>query len=230
MRKVYLSFCFVLTAVLVLGSMAGCTTPNRKPSKDDEALSWAEEPVTPPNNGAIYQTGRDVSLFENPIARHVGDIVTIVLNENTAAKKSATTDTSKATTDTLPGMTLLGAAATLHGRPLLNNDINDATKFQGAGDSAQSNSLTGFVTVTVSKVLPNGNLYVRGEKYMELNQGSELIRLTGVVRPIDLAADNSIPSYKVGAAKISYVGKGALADANAQGWLSRFFNSPWTPF
>jgi flagellar L-ring protein precursor FlgH len=229
MRKVYLSFCVVLCAVLLIAVLSGCQT-SPKPAKEDDALSWAQEPEAPPSNGSIYQVGRDVALFENPVARHVGDIVTIILNEATAAKKSATTNTAKTTTDTLPGMTLLGAAAALHGRPLFNNDINDAAKFSGAGDSAQSNSLTGYISATVVRVLPNGNLFVRGEKYIELNQGSELMRLTGVIRPIDLAPDNSVPSLKVGAAKISYVGKGALADANAQGWLSRFFNSPWTPF
>ena len=228
MRKVYLSLCAVLFGVLILAALSACQTS--KPPKEDAQLSWAMEPVAPASNGAIYQVGRDVALFENPVARHVGDIVTIVLNESTAAKKSATTNTAKTTTDTLPGMTLLGAAATLHGVPLLSNNINDAAKFAGEGDSAQSNSLTGYITATVTRVLPNGNLYVIGEKLIGINQGSEYVRISGVVRPIDLAPDNSIPSLKVGAARISYGGKGALADANAQGWLSRFFNSPWTPF
>src|SRR6202048_1490585 len=108
MRKVYLSFCVVLCAVLWLAPLSGCQTG--KPLKDkDEQLSWAQEPVPPASNGAIYQVGRDVALFENPVARHVGDIVTIVLSESTAAKKSATTTTAKTTTDTLPGLTLLGA-------------------------------------------------------------------------------------------------------------------------
>jgi flagellar L-ring protein precursor FlgH len=228
MRKVYFSFCAILFGVLTLAVLSACQAP--KPPKEDAQLSWAMEPVAPASNGAIYQVGRDVALFENPVARHVGDIVTIVLNESTAAKKSATTNTAKTTTDTLPGMTLLGAAATLHGRPLLSNNIDDAAKFAGEGDSAQSNSLTGYITATVTRVLPNGNLYVLGEKLIGINQGSEYVRISGVVRPIDLAPDNSIPSLKVGAARISYGGKGALADANAQGWLSRFFNSPWTPF
>jgi flagellar L-ring protein precursor FlgH len=228
MRKVYVSFCAVLFGVLILAALAACQAS--KPPKEDAQLSWAMEPVAPASNGAIYQVGRDVALFENPVARHVGDIVTIVLNESTAAKKSATTNTAKTTTDTLPGMTLLGAAATLHGTPLLSNNINDAAKFAGEGDSAQSNSLTGYITATVTRVLPNGNLFVIGEKLIGINQGSEYVRISGVVRPIDLAPDNSIPSLKVGAARISYGGKGALADANAQGWLSRFFNSPWTPF
>lgn len=228
MRKVYLSLCVVLCTMLMLVVLSGCQTA--KPPKEDDQLSWAQEPAIPASNGAIYQVGRDVALFENPIARHVGDIVTIVLNESTAAKKSATTTTAKTTTDTLPGMTLLGAAATIHGAPVLSNNINDATKFNGEGDSAQSNSLTGYITCTVVRVLPNGNLLIKGEKLIGINQGSEYVRLSGVIRPIDLAPDNSIPSLKVGAARISYGGKGALADANAQGWLSRFFNSPWTPF
>jgi flagellar L-ring protein precursor FlgH len=200
------------------------------PAKDDDGMSWAEEPAPKPTNGAIYQAGREVVLFENPAARHVGDLVTIVLNESTAAQKSSSTNTSKSTTDTLPGMTILGKALTVHGVPILSNSIADAAKFAGEGDSAQSNSLQGFITVTVQKVLPNGNLYVKGEKWIGINQGQEFVRMTGVIRPIDLAPDNSIPSSKVANAKIAYGGKGALADANAQGWLSRFFNSPWTPF
>jgi len=224
MRRIFILMC----AALALAALAGCRTA--RPPKDDDGLSWAQEPAIPATNGAIYQVGRDVALFENPIAHHIGDIVTIVLNEQTAAKKSATTTTTKNTTDTLPGMTLLGAAATIHGTPVLSNNINDATKFDGEGDSAQSNSLTGYITATVVRVLPNGNLFIKGEKWIGINQGSEYVRLTGVIRPIDLAPDNSIPSLKVASAKISYGGKGALADANAQGWLSRFFNSPWTPF
>ena len=219
--------CLILLAAVTICT-AGCQTA--KPPKEDDALSWAQEPPTPPTNGSIYQVGRDVALFENPIAHHVGDIVTIVLNEATNAQKSAITTTAKTTTDNLPGMTLLGAAATIHGTPVLSNNINDAAKFDGEGNSKQSNSLTGYITATVVKVLPNGNLFIKGEKWIGINQGSEYVRISGVVRPIDLAPDNSIPSLKVASANISYGGKGALADSNAQGWLSRFFNSPWTPF
>jgi flagellar L-ring protein precursor FlgH len=229
MRKIYFSFCAVLCAMLVLIVLTGCRTAP-KPGKEDDSLSWAQEPALAPSNGAIYQVGRDVALFENPIARHVGDTVTIVLNEATAAKKSATTTTAKNTNVTMPGMTLFGSPVTVHGTPILANDINDASKFNGEGDSAQSNSLTGYITATVVRVLPNGNLLIRGEKQIWINQGSEYVRLQGVIRPIDLAPDNSIPSLKVAGARISYGGKGALADANAAGWLSRFFNSPWTPF
>jgi len=215
-------------AVAAAFVLSACRTPH--PPKDDDGMGWMQEVTTPATNGAIFQYGRDVALFENPIAHHVGDLVTVVLNEATAAQKNAVTTTTKNTTDALPGMTLLGSAATIHGTPVLSNSIADASKFDGEGTSSQSNSLTGSVQVTVLKVLPNGNLFVRGEKWIAINQGQEYVRLTGVIRPIDLAPDDSISSLKVASAKISYGGKGAINDANAQGWLSRFFNSPWTPF
>jgi flagellar L-ring protein precursor FlgH len=215
-------------ALLAAFAVAGCHTAPAH--RDDDGLGWTEVPPPPPTDGAIYSAGRDMGLIENPVARNVGDILTVVLNEETAAQKTATTTTSKSTNDTLPGMTLLGKAVTLHGVPITTNNIADQTKFDGEGASKQSNSLTGFVTVTVVKVLPNGNLYVRGEKRIGINQGDEYIRLTGVIRPIDLSPDDSISSSKVANARITYSGKGAVADSNAQGWLSRFFNSPWTPF
>jgi len=230
MRKIYISFCLVLFGVLVLAALGGCATVQKKPPKEDDQLSWALQPEPPASNGAIYQVGRDVALFENPVARHIGDTVTIVLSESTQAKKSATTNTAKSTNQTLPGISVLGKAVTIKGNPITSASIDDSSKFAGEGDSAQSNSLTGYITCTVTRVLPNGNLYIRGEKWIGINQGCEYVRLSGVVRPIDIAPDNSVPSLKVGAANISYGGKGALADANNQGWLSRFFNSPWTPF
>jgi flagellar L-ring protein precursor FlgH len=218
----------IFLACVALFGLGSCQSIH--PPKDDDGMSWAAEPAPKPTNGSIYQAGREVALFENPIAHHVGDIVTIVLNEQTAAQKSSSTNTNKATSVALPGMTILGKALTIHGVPIMSNNIADTTKFAGEGDSAQSNSLQGFITVTVQKVLPNGNLYVKGEKWIGINQGQEYVRVTGVIRPIDLSAENSIPSSQVANAKIAYGGKGALADANAQGWLSRFFNSPWTPF
>jgi len=218
----------MIASGLALGALAGCQTS--KPAKPDDALAWTQEPMPPPTNGAIYQAGREVVLAENPVAHHIGDIVTIVLNEQTAAQKSATTSTSKDTTVTLPAPTIIGKGVTIKGVPILDNSMNNATKFAGQGASAESNSLTGYLTATVLKVLPNGNLFIAGEKQIGLNQGNEYVRVTGVVRPIDLAADDSIPSFRVASAHITYSGRGAINDANAQSWLARFFNSPWAPF
>ena len=228
MRHSPLLLCLLATVLL-----AGCSTVHheKKDQKDDDdGLGWTQEPVPPASNGAIYQVGRDVALFENPIARRVGDVVTIILSEATNAQKSATTKTQKSTSNTLPGVSLFGSPVTIHGAQVLSGNVNDASKFDGEGNSAQSNSLSGYITTTVAKVLPNGNLYIKGEKKIWINQGQENVVLSGVIRPIDLAPDNSISSSRVANARISYGGKGAINDANSAGWLSRFFNSPWTPF
>src|SRR5215813_659176 len=149
MRHSPLLLCWLATVL-----MAGCATLHheKKEEKDDDGLGWTQEPVSPASNGAIYQVGRDVDLFENPIARHIGDVVTIVLSESTNAQKSATTKTQKSTSNTLPGMSLFGSPVTIHGANVLSGNVNDASKFDGEGNSAQSNSLTGYITTTVAKV------------------------------------------------------------------------------
>ena len=196
----------------------------------DEEQEWPAPPPPPPQNGAIYQAGYDVALFENATARRVGDIVTIHLVEATNASKSSSTTTKKASTLALPGPKILGRPVTKNGVPILDTALDHSSSFDGAGDSKQSNQLTGDITVAIVKRLPNGNLVVRGQKWIGINQGREFIRIQGVVRAIDIQPDNSIESTKVGNASISYGGKGALADSNAQSWLVRFFNSPWMPF
>ena len=83
--------------------------------------------------------------------------------------------------------------------------------------------------MTVVRRLPNGNMQVSGDKWITINQGRELVRVSGIVRPYDVQLDNSVSSAKVADAHIVYAGRGAIADANAQGWLSRFFNMPVFP-
>ncbi len=185
---------------------------------------------TPPADGAIFHTGYSAGLFENPTARNVGDTVTVVLQEATTAQKSSQTDTAKTTKDALSAPTVLGMPVTIHGTAVLSGALNNANTFSGSGDSKQSDSLVGDITVTVMKRLENGNLLVRGEKYVDINQGSEYVRLEGIIRPIDISPENTIPSSEVADARIAYGEKGALNDANRPGLLSRFFNSPWLPF
>jgi len=214
----------LVSIALALAGASGCSHTPAKPRIDD-GMAWTREEPPPATNGAIFQQGREVVLAENPIAHHVGDIVTIVLNESTTAQKNATTTTQKSNAIAMPGTQLINKSVSW-----LTNNTNNSSKFDGEGASAQSDSLTGYLTATVLKVLPNGNLFIAGEKQIGLNQGKEYIRVTGVIRPIDLASDDSIPSYRVASAQITYNGRGAIADANAQSWLSRFFNSPWVPF
>jgi flagellar L-ring protein precursor FlgH len=214
-----LSLFFAMALVLLL---AGCASA---PAVDNFDATWPEElPREQATNGAIYQAGYDVPLFENAIAHRVGDTVTVNLIENTNAQKSSSTSTSKDTNIDFAAPTFGNSVI-----PEVSANVENSRKFEGAGDSKLSNRLQGNVTVTVAKRLANGNLVVRGQKWIEINQGREFVRIQGVIRPIDIQPDNTIPSYKVADAYIAYGQKGVLNAANRPGLLARFFNSVWNP-
>ena len=217
--------------ILLLSVMALAACHTAPPRIDSFTASDPVE-VAPQvvQNGAIYQEGHDVPLFENSVAHRVGDVLTIVLEEKTDASKSASTTTAKKTKAALAGPTLFGAPVTVHGTEVLAGSMNNATNFDGSGDSKQSNVLTGSISVTVARRLANGNLLVRGQKWIAINQGREFVQVQGIVRPIDIAPDNTVSSLRVADANISYGSQGVLASANSKSWLGRFFDSKWVPF
>ncbi|HET8755786.1 MAG TPA: flagellar basal body L-ring protein FlgH [Solirubrobacteraceae bacterium] len=217
----------ILAACAALATAACATVELPEPVPDPALYATAG---TPPLPGAIYAEGGEISLFEDPRARRIGDLVTIALRESTSASKSATTKTQKDSSTEIPGPTILGRPVTANGTPILENSVEAQREFDGSGSSSQSNRLTGNLTAVVVARLPNGNLVLRGEKWLRLNQGDEFVRVTGVVRPVDIGLDNVVGSDRVADARISYGGRGVLANANKPGWLDRFFNSPVMPF
>lgn len=214
------------TVPLLVALLGGCSII--PPQRGDSEFRPAYPP-TPPSqsrvNGAIYQSGYGLMLFEDLTAKRVGDILTVVLTEQTDAKKSATTSTDRDTQIEMPNPVLFGRVPEIGGRDIFNNEVESATQFDGEGDSAQSNQLAGTISVTVVDVLANGNLVIQGEKWIGINQGEEYIRLRGMVRPVDVRADNSVLSTQIANAEILYGGTGAVADTNRPGWLTRFFSS-----
>ncbi|MDY6941659.1 MAG: flagellar basal body L-ring protein FlgH [Pseudomonadota bacterium] len=210
--------------------LSGCaTTPVVEMQTPPPTLVYPPQ-TTQINPGSIFQPGHERPLFEDRTARRIGDVLTILLEENTNASKSATTSTSKDESVSIDNPIVFGKEILRKGIPLFETTIGGERAFEGAGQSAQSNSLQGSITVQVVSRHANGNLLVEGEKWITLNQGQEVVRITGIIRPTDIAPDNTVPSTKVADARITYSGRGALADANAQGWAARFFNSPVWPF
>lgn len=180
-------------------------------------------------SGSIYNSTNGRFLFEDYRARRIGDIMTVLLEESTAASKSVSTSTAKGSGISMSVPTIMGRTPTIGGKPMLDNSASGDVNFSGTGDTSQSNSLSGSLTVHVVQVLPNGNLQVRGEKLLSLNQGSEVIRISGIVRPRDVTANNTVYSHQIAAAEITYKGKGLLADSNDAGWLTRMFHSSKWP-
>jgi len=219
----------VILAALI--AVSGCSVMRSSPSERTFDPVVRKAPAAEARtDGAIYQAGQGMELFADLKARHVGDLLTIKLTESTNATKNAVTKTSKTTSLANTGPTVFGHTPTVGGVPIFNAALDGKHSFDGEGSSTQSNSLAGSLTVTVVDVQPNGNLVVQGQKSLKLNQGDEYVRIAGVVRPADIATDNTVTSDRVADARISYSGKGAVTASNSMGWLARFFNSPVAPF
>lgn len=226
--------CFPLLAGVLLSS--GCMAPTAKPDDPYYAPVLPRTPLpAAQNNGSIYQAGFENGLYDDRKAFRVGDIITITLNERTQASKNANSNIQKDSSANLGVTSLFGSTPSVT-NPLTGGNMNLGAQFNGereasgSGQAGQSNSLSGSITVTVAEVLPNGILVVRGEKWMTLNTGDELVRISGLVRADDIATDNTVASTRIADARITYSGTGAFADASQPGWLSRFFLSPMWPF
>lgn len=205
--------------------MTGCSTY----IENEASLSF--EPIYPaahvtpdgevPTGGIFKPSGN--GLFASDIrARDVGDILTVALNETFAATKAQTAASAK--NDTF-GVTLPTGLPNLltggYDKNAAGLNAGTARSFAGSGTAAQSNSLTGLLTVTVTRVFDNGNMEIAGQKKLTLNNGDEYVRLTGLIRPEDVSATNTVQSNRIADAEIVYVGAGEIADSSRQGWLSR---------
>ncbi|TPG48258.1 flagellar basal body L-ring protein FlgH [Sphingomonas glacialis] len=214
--------CVVTLALVPAGAQANLFGGKKKPPVDFTAALPSAEPEAPAvANGSIFQASTGyAALYEGSRARRVGDPLTIVLVEATAASKSANSKLgSSGGLSLIPPTT--GRLALFQGTDV---SMSGSRTFNGSGAADQSNSLSGEVSVTVSKVLANGTMLVQGQKRVTLNRGDEFVQIKGLVRSADIDANNRIPSTRVADAQIAYTGKGDVARASRQGWLSRFFS------
>jgi flagellar L-ring protein precursor FlgH len=185
-------------------------------------------------DGSIFSKAGQGGLTGTDHARRAGDLVTVLLEEQMSASTSASSNASRnsATTALTPG-----ALASIDRRfgsaglpwPVDINPGKSAIDSSGQGSAEQQGRITGEVTAVVTEVLPNGLLAVRGYKRMELARGTQVIRLTGLVRPTDIQPDNPVRSRRLADADISVASRGELADASRSGWMNRALLLLW-PF
>lgn len=221
---------------LAVGSLIACAmgfsaTPaqaqflgigKKKAKEDFSATMPAQVPVVAaPANGGIFQASDGyAALYEGTRARRVGDPLTIVLVERTSASKSAGSklDSSGGFSITPPSTGNLSLFKST------DASVSGSRNFNGSGSADQANALSGEVSVTVAAVYPNGTMLVQGQKRVTLNRGDEFVQIKGLIRIADIDANNRVPSTRVADARIAYTGKGDVARASRQGWLSRFFS------
>lgn len=215
----------LLIAMVML--LSGCIAPvseivDAQPEEVSMNVAFPNYEID--QNGSLFSTNYGVALFQDRRAFRIGDILTVELNEQTRSSKKAGTSFGK-TSDVNIAPIILGNKTYAD----FNVSGGADRDFSGASSSSQQNSLSGSITVMVQEVLPNGVLRIRGEKWLKLNQGNEFIRLSGLVRVDDINGMNRVSSERLADARITYSGRGTLADANEAGWLSRFFTSSWFP-
>ena len=226
---------------LLMGSafLVGCSTPPERMQHMSYAPNYPLNiPQTAqPKNGSLYQAGA-MTLFNDARAHRVGDIITISLSESMTAKKKdeakydksnsqdygITTPFSVTTPNNIVGNAVSTLTSPVNG---LSVGYGSQGSFSGKSDVKQNSSLTGSIAVTVVEVIPNGNLVIRGEKWITIHDGDEVVQFAGIIRPEDIQPDNTIASEKVADVRLVYKDVGMTGDNARTGvgtqWLTKYW-------
>ena len=213
---------FLLLTLISLFFLAGCAQ-----TKDVTAIQPLEDPVAvnpkPQSPGTLWN-GDEGNWLADVKARRVGDIVTVTIREQAKASKQASTDTDRSSSMSAGisdffGFTTWLADKNKNLNPASMIDAKSDNKFSGSGKTTRSEDLVATLTTQVVEVYPNGNLKIRGGKSVTVNNENQIIYLTGIVRPYDVTADNTVDSRNILNAQISYTGKG-VRFRQTETWLA----------
>ncbi len=215
----------LLTSVL-LETLAACSHFNPKvefPVSTEASRPQVKTNTTPTvASGSLYANDSFRPLFQDRRARHVGDVITIAINERVSSSQKSITAAQRSDNATVSTPGISGLPFGFDLKPLTGT-ASGSRKFNGQGETGANNTILGVIAVTVQEVLPNGNLVVSGERQLGTNSEVETIRFYGVVNPVSILGNNTVSSTQVADARIEYRGKGPIDSAMTMGWLSRFF-------
>ncbi len=220
---------FTLVIALLLGACAPHTPPP-SPQPPSPVVPDIPVPQAPPEEGSLFQSTRHVSLVSDFRARRIGDVVTIVVEEDLKGAKDVRTQTQRKSDMNIGLSGIFGLEFNKQVQPRYGNAKVDAknaiggsssSKFQGSGKTSRNASLSGTISARVVQVLPGGNLIVRGSRELRINNETQYLILTGVVRPQDIGPDNTVSSTRIGDARIEYTGGGVLSEKQNPAWFAR---------
>ncbi len=230
-------FILMLALLLVLAGCAGHKKPGSTPeasSSDDSAVleEQAARVARQQRTGSLWQD--QGSLFGENKAGRIGDILTVVIYEQASAEKEAGTSTGRTSSASMGIPKLLGYEAALAAKnpnldPSSLISANTENTFEGSGSTSREEKLSATLTTRVVEAVGNGNLRIEGSKTVRVNNEDQIIRLTGIVRPADITANNLIDSKYILDAKIEYTGDGVISEKQRPGWLARLIDVTW-PF
>ncbi len=170
-------------------------------------------------SNAMAQNLRGQSLYSDHKAKGIGDVVTILVVEQAVASSQAKTATKKEN-----GVNADAKAGAQNFKPLFGFGGDLKNDYTGSGQTERQGTLKARISVAVTKVRENGYLEVEGSRELDVNGEKETITISGVIRPADISAQNTVYSYNVANAKISYKGKGSVHNGQRPGLFARLFN------
>lgn len=217
----------ITLAVVGVAGLSGCVTlmPPRVEVANTTPALPQPLPVAAVGNGSIYQASQYRPLFEDYRARLVGDTLTINIVEKVSAKQNSTSSIDKTGSLEASVTALPGIRAGAFNRASASGSSTNT--FEGKGATENTNDFSGTITAVVTGVLPNGHLMIAGEKQIGVNSNVDVLRFSGQVDPISIQPGNVVPSARIANVRVEHRGRGAQAEANSIGWLSRFFLTLW---
>jgi flagellar L-ring protein precursor FlgH len=214
----------VLLASAALMSGCAAVDPVPVPPPRFAAVQPPEVNVPRGPTGSIYNSVQSDNMFGRGRNFQVGDVITVLLDERTQGSRSTSTNVSREAKNNIVPPSVATRLGNIKGIPTGLN-LNESSNTS----ADQAASLSGSLAVSVVEVLPNGNLVVRGEKQLSLSEGSEVIQVSGVIRPADVSPNNTVLSRRLAHSQIAYRGSGDLASASSPGWGTKLLNRMW-PF
>jgi flagellar L-ring protein FlgH len=160
------------------------------------------------------------SLFADQKASHVGESVTIYIVETSSASNNASTSATRSSDLSLTG------TGTSSNKSLLNltGGVSTGNTFKGEGATSTEGSISAKLSARVDSVLPNGNLFIRGSRVITINGEEQTIKISGIIRTSDIQPDNSVYSYNISDANISFKGNGIVSRVQEPGWITKVFH------
>tara|TARA_B100000900_G_scaffold284004_1_gene243317 strand:+ start:464 stop:1126 length:663 start_codon:yes stop_codon:yes gene_type:complete len=211
---------FIIAFVILSGCSTYVEEANNQQFKPLKP-SFEEFEKAEPSNGSIYSSSSSGLFSSDRRAKKVGDILSVTLSETFSSNKAVTNSSAKA--DAIGAE--VGPTGILRNFAGLGGTASKTNSFSGSMATNQSNSLSGTLSATIVRVFPNGNLEIKGQKKLRITEGTEYIRLSGIIRPEDISTTNSVSSAKIAEAQIEYVGAGILDSATKPGWGSKIFRA-----
>lgn len=187
------------------------------------AASAAAAPGSAPS-ASLFRAGAGAFLGDQRAGR-VGDILTIRINIADKAEVGNTTSRTRSGSENAGIASLLGLQKLLPGDPSKLASANSNSQSNGGGNISRSETINMTMSAIVTNVLPNGNLMVRGKQEVRVNYELRELVVTGIVRPQDIARDNSIRHSQIAEARISYGGRGQLSEAQQARWGQQIYDA-----